>query len=378
MQSTIDTLILVTDLVGLAVGVQVFWGSKRARKAEPGRDVLRLVLLGGVLGVATGVMVRLTVANGFATLRLWCHVLFCVLAPLMIARGVHQLLRRPRRTAFAAFLIVAAVLMEGTYVYARRVEPYRLQVRRHVIETDRLRTADGPVRVVVLADLQTDRVTDWERSVFRAIDEERADLILVPGDLVQLPPRSPECEDQLARVAQLFRGLRHEPRFGIYMVDGDVDEPGRGLRGTAVRLLRNERVRLPEESRLQIVGMTLSSSRRPLRNADLEAVDTFPGLTIFMGHAPDFAASMIDGGLTAQCLLVAGHTHGGQVVVPGLGAPMTLSRLPRRFAGGLHRIGDAWLLVSRGIGLERGYAPRIRLFCPPELVVLELRPATEG
>ena len=43
--------------------------------------------------------------------------------------------------------------------------------------------------------------------------------------------------------------------------------------------------------------------------------------------------------------------------------------------GGLFALGDSWLSLSRGIGMERGDAPRIRFLCRPELVVLELRPA---
>jgi predicted MPP superfamily phosphohydrolase len=40
----------------------------------------------------------------------------------------------------------------------------------------------------------------------------------------------------------------------------------------------------------------------------------------------------------------------------------------------MHKIGKGWLMVSRGIGMERGAAPRVRIFCPPELVVIELCP----
>lgn len=74
-------------------------------------------------------------------------------------------------------------------------------------------------------------------------------------------------------------------------------------------------------------------------------------------------------------LALAGHTHGGQVQLPWFGPPLVLSNVTRAMgAGGLFRLGESWLCVSRGIGMERNHAPRIRFLCRPELTVLELVP----
>jgi uncharacterized protein len=92
---------------------------------------------------------------------------------------------------------------------------------------------------------------------------------------------------------------------------------------------------------------------------------------IMLGHCPNFAL----GDVRAD-LLVAGHTHGGQVRLPGLGPIITLSRVPRGWAAGVADIGQGrTLIVSRGIGMERGPAPRLRFLCRPELVFVELLPA---
>ena len=72
-------------------------------------------------------------------------------------------------------------------------------------------------------------------------------------------------------------------------------------------------------------------------------------------------------------LVVAGHTHGGQVCLPGIGPLFTCTQVPQPVAaGGLHRLLNRWVYVSRGSGHERGQAPRIRLFCPPEVSILTL------
>ncbi|MGH3716502.1 MAG: metallophosphoesterase [Micromonosporaceae bacterium] len=71
-------------------------------------------------------------------------------------------------------------------------------------------------------------------------------------------------------------------------------------------------------------------------------------------------------------LLLAGHTHGGQVCVPGYGALVTNCDLDRRMARGLHPYGPAWLHVSAGLGTSP-YAP-VRFACPPEASLLTLIP----
>ena len=69
---------------------------------------------------------------------------------------------------------------------------------------------------------------------------------------------------------------------------------------------------------------------------------------------------------------IAGHTHGGQVCIPGYGPIITLSALPCENSSGLSRYHGVPLYVSRGIGYEGGQAPRLRFCCPPEVTLLSL------
>lgn len=75
-------------------------------------------------------------------------------------------------------------------------------------------------------------------------------------------------------------------------------------------------------------------------------------------------------------IVLAGHTHGGQLRVPGVGALVTNCDLPRRRARGLSRDGDMWLHVSAGLG-SSPWLP-LRLCCRPEATLLELVPASDG
>jgi len=68
-------------------------------------------------------------------------------------------------------------------------------------------------------------------------------------------------------------------------------------------------------------------------------------------------------------LFLAGHTHGGQVCLPGRIPILKHDAMPRRCCSGIHRVGDTWLIVNRGFGYT---TLPIRVFCPPEVLEIEL------
>ncbi len=371
----LGALVAAVDLLGLLVGFLLLRdraGREPAR--SPWRDLWLGLLWVGLLAALGGGASRVLFGSLFGTLRVWTHVLTVVAAPLALWRGVAQL-RRARLAGGAALAGIGIALLLGS-AWAHFVEVHDLEITRQDFTTPRMAAFRAPIRAVILADIQTDAVGDYEREVFRRVDEARPDLLLLPGDFIQHrdPLRFAEERDALLR---LFEGLEHPPRLGIWAVLGDVDFHPEMFEGTPIRLLRNEVAEVPGEPGLQIAGLTLGRSRVGLDDpvhAELRSrIADFPGFTIVLGHAPDAAQPILVGDLQTELLYVAGHTHGGQVVVPGFGPPITLSRVPRRVAaGGLFRFGNAGVLVSRGIGHERGHAPRIRMFCRPEMAVVDL------
>src|SRR6185503_10913705 len=116
--------LIATDVLGLAAGAWllfrprargVSWASDLRRLTWFGLALLALTFLAGSLA-SGGVM-----NGGFLILRLWCHALFCVFVPLAMARGVQ------RRGRIGLLVIVAGFAAEGAYVWAREVEPFRLE-----------------------------------------------------------------------------------------------------------------------------------------------------------------------------------------------------------------------------------------------------------
>jgi predicted MPP superfamily phosphohydrolase len=92
-----------------------------------------------------------------------------------------------------------------------------------------------------------------------------------------------------------------------------------------------------------------------------------------MTHRPDLIYDLDP--RSPPDLVVAGHTHGGQVSVPLVGPLVNFQRLPLRYSSGLHTVEGQRLYVSRGVGMERFEAPRVRFLCPPEITLITLRPS---
>lgn len=123
-----------------------------------------------------------------------------------------------------------------------------------------------------------------------------------------------------------------------------------------------------EAGRVRVTGVDDPYIRR--HRTDHIRRESGDALALGLVHAPDVVS---DYALAGYDLVVAGHTHAGQVRVPGFGAIVTNCTLPSALAGGLSRVGDTWLHVSPGLGSGR-FAP-IRFNCPPEATLLSFRPA---
>jgi predicted MPP superfamily phosphohydrolase len=307
---------------------------------------------------------------GFTAMRLLAQALFGELPLLGVVLAGHHL--RARRTGAAILLGSAVTVLLAVYVEAYHREPRDLQVRRHRVDLTQGLPSTGHIRIVHLSDLQTDRVGPYEERALREALGQKPDLIVMTGDFIQ-----PRLDDTGARAAAdlraLLRRLDFRAPLGVFAVQGDADGEWPGLlRNTPVRCLTSEieEIALPGGRRLSLVGLTLQQSKGRDSALGLVERSAAGSLRVVLGHRPDFVMGLA--GHTRVDLALAGHTHGGQIVLPAFGPPLTLSRLPRRYASGLHLYEDIPLHVSPGVGMERLTAPQVRFFCPPEVSVLDV------
>lgn len=298
--------------------------------------------------------------DSFDLARLLAWTTFAHL-PFLLA-GMAALCWRVRRDGaylFAAGVVVLLLVAGDAFL----IEPRWLQVRHRTLTTDKL---DAPLRVAVVADIQTDRPGPYELRAMQAVMDARPDLILFAGDYIHLGRRSRDYDAESAALNAIFHQVDLDAPLGMYAVQGNVDWPGEwpqvfaGLPVTAV----HETTRF-DVGPISLIALSMWDSFRA--EVPVEASDTYQ---IVLGHSPNFSLGPIQADL-----LIAGHTHGGQVRIPFMGPLVSASAVPNAWAAGVTEIRPGTtLLVSRGIGLERSYAPRLRFLCRPELVILDLVP----
>lgn len=298
--------------------------------------------------------------NLFGIARLLAYGLFL---HGVIVLGALAIVVRKWSKKIAIASTVLAVIIGAIGFDAFAIEPYWLEISRVQITTPKLQK---PLKIVVLADFQTDVWGEYERNALLATMQQKADIILLPGDYLQ-EYKENRREILRKQVNSFLKEIKFNAKLGVYAVRGDHDRNTKWPQvfdGLPVTIFQNtKKVTLPE---ICITGLTLEDSRNPQLNIP-KCEDKFH---IAFGHAPDFALAKV-----RADLLVAGHTHGGQVRLPIIGPLVTLSSVPRKWAAGVTNIGNGrTLIVSRGVGMERGYAPRLRFLCRPQLVVVDLLP----
>ncbi|MBL8842889.1 MAG: hypothetical protein JNL90_15330 [Planctomycetes bacterium] len=280
------------------------------------------------------------------------------------ATPLARLRRRRDRTLATAF----AAALFALFGYACFLEPNRLVVERARVEVADWPAERPPLRIVLFSDLQSAYLGARERRVPELIAALEPDLIVIAGDLVA------QSFDETTSLEQARWVLsRLAAPLGVYVVNGDVDNVvANGIEaiveGMPVTLLDNESVVLPCEPPIELLGI---DPPRRARMATALAQPAKAELRLGLVHRPRHWAELSAAGCA---LVMAGHTHGGQVVVPGFGPPVTFEIVPRHVAaGGLHRMSETTqLYVTRGVGREGGFAPQIRILCPPEITLIEL------
>lgn len=277
--------------------------------------------------------------------------------------------RRTGETRNRDFLLAAiAVAALAVGIDAAFFEPNRLQERRETISFEKWPASAPPFRLAHISDLQTTGPTARNERAAAMVNAWKPDLIVVTGDYMAGPFK--DVGPAVAEARKFLGSLR--ARLGVLCVEGHSETfhewPLIFTKDLGVELLHNEwrEFDLSDGRKLRVYGGAIHDlNLLPLgREASPQTVN------VFATHIPDWTFQIPRGTVD---LHLAGHTHGGQVVVPFFGAPVTLSNVPREMARGLFRVDDHYINVCAGIGMEGNHAPPVRFLCPPEVCLIEIR-----
>jgi predicted MPP superfamily phosphohydrolase len=252
-------------------------------------------------------------------------------------------------------------LITGAAAHGFLYERHQIEVTRETLRVSGLPDAHAGLRIGFLSDIHRSQTVPHAmiETAVRLLMAERPDLIVLGGDYVTWGDRR-----YVAASAEALAPL--SAPHGVFAVlgnhDDDRDMPtALSARGFAV--LRDARMQVSiRNEMLDFVGIRFWTRRvedvaRLLRGASSNV--------ILLAHTPK---RLIEAAALSVPLMLSGHTHGGQIVLPGVGA-VAAREFP--VVAGSGRRDNTAVFVSRGIGTV--YVP-IRLNCPPEVAVLTLQP----
>lgn len=268
--------------------------------------------------------------------------------------------RVTRRDVLKAVLAAGVGTITGGGAYGFLYGRHALEVTRAIVPVAGLPHALGGLRVGLLTDVHRSRFVSHE-DVTRAADllmAERPDLIVLGGDYVTWRDR-----DYIRPSADALASLAAP--HGVFGIlgnhDDDRDMPA-ALTAHGVQMLKDARTRLViRDEPIELIGIRYWTRRTADIAGLLRGAQGFP---ILLAHDP---RRLTEAAALRIPLVLAGHTHGGQVVLPVIGA-IAAQKFP--VVAGLGRRAHTTMFVSRGIGTV--FVP-VRINCPPEVALLTLQ-----
>jgi uncharacterized protein len=297
----------------------------------------------------------------------WTFSLFSVLILLLIALSWY---RKKRLSLFNKAAILLVLVGMASFVDAYWIEPNWLQTEQVMIHDPELAKVLEGIKVVQISDIHLQGgIGDLERDLIAQVNALKPDLLFITGDFFS-DKQKWELAAEVTALSELIRSFK--TTTGIFGVAGNYDGPlndpaiMKEFKAAGIDILINENraVALPNHKTLYLAGFDDSWNKR----ANLRAFNGIPpGVpVVLLAHDPDNFGEGIGAGVN---LILAGHTHGGQIGISFL-IEKSNSANKSSFMRGLFDRGKTKMYVNRGIATT--HIP-IRFFNRPEITVFAIK-----
>jgi uncharacterized protein len=277
------------------------------------------------------------------------------------------------------FLTTGLCGAAGLALYSGEIERHWIEVKPVEIHLQSLPSVFDGMRIAQLSDIHLDEFTEpfLLRHSIEEINRIQPDAVFLTGDYVtyQIAPRKFATQSAW-QCAEILNELKCRNRYAI-MGNHDImlgeSRVTEALTANGITVLNNSYLPLERRSdRIWLAGLDDTVCGRPDLDAAIPASirDVPDEPVIVMCHAPDYADHLaVHPSGRSVGLMLSGHTHGGQVRLPFVGA-LNLPPGGRKFVEGWFRVGSMQLYVNRGIGTV---GVPFRFDCPPEITHITLR-----
>jgi uncharacterized protein len=263
----------------------------------------------------------------------------------------------------APFVVRGALMLTGLYWRARR-NAERIELRENTVSSARLPAPFDGFTILHLSDMHVDLNERAMSRLAELVEPLRYDICVLTGDF-----RGRTYGPFTATIEGLARLRRHlsGPVYGV-LGNHDTIRMVPGLEAMGIRMLLNEREGLARDgAQLHLAGIDDAHYYRVDNIEKAAAGIPEDGFAILLSHTPEIYRQAAHAGFD---LLLSGHTHGGQICLPG-GIPVTLdAALPRRMGVGAWDYRGMAGYTSAGVG---SCVEPVRLNCPPTITLHRLR-----
>ncbi|MGD0346523.1 MAG: metallophosphoesterase [Terracidiphilus sp.] len=279
------------------------------------------------------------------------------------------------------FLAAGACAAGGLALYSGEIERHFIEISPSDVFLPGLPRAFDGFRIAQISDIHLDEFTEpiFVRDAVNRVNSLNPDAVFITGDFVTSGLAPEKFAIGAAwQCAGLLDGLTCRQRYAVLGNHDVMVGPRQIIEALAdhgITVLRNAHLPLERSTgRIWLAGLDDPLQGAPLPEVAIpESIRNIPHEPIvLMCHAPDYADKLlIHPAGPAVALMLCGHTHGGQIRLPWIGA-MVLPEMGRKYIEGWFRLNQLQLHVNRGIGTV---GLPFRFDCPPEISLLTLRSA---